>query len=63
MSKKRGKITLSEYEAEKQKLISRDGIWKDEYKKHLIRTGFSQQHSLIVSGGKDNVKNKLKCFI
>ena len=59
--KRVGNMSQQEYDREKAYLISRDGIWKDEYKKHFLRkfASFSHQHSVIISGGRDDMKNKL----
>lgn len=45
-----GDITQDEYDNRRANLISRDGKWKDQYDKYILRNQVLQQHSLSLSG-------------
>ena len=54
---KKGTITQQQYDAEVAQLATIDV--KHQYQKYLLRTPFSQQYNLAVSGGSAHTRNRL----
>lgn len=46
-----GNLSEEEYQNGVQKLLSKEGKWKDEYKKYVFQNALTQRYSLALNGG------------
>lgn len=49
--KKMGNITEQQYKAGIDNLLSKEGLWKDEFRKHVLQNALTQNYTLSLNGG------------
>jgi len=56
--RRNGNISQEEYNAQREKLIAQDGIWKKQYEDHLLRNRVYQNHNLTITSATDKSSSK-----